>query len=179
MMKRSAILLLVALVVLPLGCSTGSDTAGDDTGQDIEWLFVQNADYVSLKDGVLTLDGISPTTLFFSDRPERVAAHGLTAEFVTFWGKGGGTDNFNDDPPNATLSIVTTEMTEDVVLTLSNPRLSGTMLQYDVTIIDGDDAVVGGPGSLFIDVVGRPLTPVSVAGTARRSTRRTVRRIAY
>ena len=174
-MTRYSMILLVTLAMIPLGCSSGDDT----TEKDAEWMFVQNADYITLKDGVLTLDGISLTTLFFSDRPERVAAYGLTSQFVTYWGKGGGTDSFEKDPPNATLSIVTKELTDDVVLTLKNPRLTGETLQYDVTIIEGDDTVEGGPGSLFIDVVGMPLTPVSVSGVARRTTRRTVRRIAY
>ncbi len=53
--------------------------------QEAQWLFVQTAESVMLKDGVLTLHGISPSTLFFSDRPERIATHGLTSEFVTFW----------------------------------------------------------------------------------------------
>ncbi len=42
------------------------------------------------------------------------------------------------------------------------------------------DSVVPLPGSLFVSeahaVIGRPLTPYSVAGVARRTTRRTIRR---
>ena len=170
-MSRYLLILLITALIVPLGCSSDKD-AGEE---NIEWLFVQNAEFITLKDNVLILEGISPSTLFFSNRPERVAAHGLTSDFVTYWGDGGGPDNFMKDPPNATLSIVTKDMVEDVVLTLKNPRLDGETLQYDVTIIDGDDSVEGGPGSLFIDVVGRPATPVSAAGAKRRR----VRRIAY
>ena len=46
-----------------------------------------------------------------------------------------------------------------------------------ISIVDA--YVEGGPCSLFVDPVGMPLTPVSVAGVARRTTRRTVRRMAY
>ena len=35
-----------------------------------------------------------------------------------------------------------------------------------------------GSSALFIDIVGRPLTPLAVAGVARRATRRTARRVA-
>jgi hypothetical protein len=164
-------LMLLALFVGPL--------AGDSKEKEIEWLFVQNARAVTLEDGVLTLDGVSPTTVFFSDRPERLAAQGLTSEFVTFWTTGGGSDNFRKDPPNATLSIVTEATAEDIVLTLTNPRLDGDTLRYDVSVIEGRDQVEGGPTSLFVDVIGMPLTPVSAAGVDRRVTRRTVRRMAY
>ena len=144
-----------------------------------EWLFVQNAQSVTLNDGVLTLTGINPTTVCFTDRPERMAALSGTQEFVEFWNQGAGKDSFEKDPPNATLSVVTESGANDVVLTLSNPVLENEALKYDVNIIEGNDMLTGGAASLFIDVIGRPLTPVSVAGVARRTRRRTVRRMAY
>jgi hypothetical protein len=88
-----------------------------------------------------------------------------------------GITQYIKDPPNATLSIVTEEMAEDIVLTLYNPRLDDETLRYDVTVIEGKDQFEGGASSLFVDVVGMPLTPISVAGVARRTTRRTVRRL--
>ncbi len=145
--------------------------------EEVEWLFVQTAESVTLKEGVLTLYGITPTTLFFSDRPERIAGHGMTAEFVTFWQQVAD-DGFGEDPPNAVLAIATSDEVDDIVLTLTDPELDGSTLRYSVTVVAGDDEVEGGPCSLFVDPVGMPLTPVSVAGTARRVTRRTVRRVA-
>jgi len=157
-------LMLVALLV-------GSNVRAAEE-KDIEWLFVQSAQKAMLKDGVLTLEGVSPTTIFFSDRPERMAGHGATSEFATFWTTGGGNDNFAKDPPNATLSVVTEGVEDEIVLTLNKAMLDGDTLRYDVTIIDGRDQVDGGPSSLFIDIVGMPLTPVSVAGVRRRAWRR-------
>jgi hypothetical protein len=52
---------------------------------------------------VLTLKGLSPTTLYFSDRPVRLAGHYRTSEFLKFWKA--GPDSFLKDPPNATLSV--------------------------------------------------------------------------
>ena len=172
-MARWQVIFIVMLIAF---AAAAEDEPGN---QKTEWLFVQNAQSVSLDDGVLTLEGIAPTTLFFSDRPERIAAHGLTSEFVTFWAEGGGSDNFRTDPPNATLSIVSEDGAEDIVLTLADPVLKGATLRYDVTVIEGRDQVEGGPCSLFVDVIGMPLTPVSAAGMDRRVTRRTVRRMAY
>ena len=146
--------------------------ADDTTPSNVDWLFVQNADSVTLENGVLTLEGISPTTLYFSDRPERITAHGSTAEFISYWGSGGGKDNFGKNPPNATLSIVTGNSADDIVVTLKNPKLDGDTLKYDVAVLDGASSVKGGPCSLFVDVIGMPLTPYSYAGAARRSVRR-------
>jgi hypothetical protein len=49
-------------------------------------LFVQNAASVEIGAGgkTLTLKGFSPTTLFFSDRPVRIAGHYRTEEYLQF-----------------------------------------------------------------------------------------------
>jgi len=52
----------------------------------------------------LTLTGVSPATIYFTDRPERIAGNMRTADFVPFWSK--GKDSFLKDPPNADISIV-------------------------------------------------------------------------
>ena len=53
-------------------------------GQEIDemnFLFVQTAENVTYKDGLLTFKQISPTTLFFTDRPDRLAGHMTTTDF--------------------------------------------------------------------------------------------------
>ena len=139
-------------------------------------LFVQNAQgFEVAADGrTLTLKGLSPTTLFFSDRPVRIAGHYLTAEYLQFWKA--GPDSFLKDPPNATLSVFETGKDElsDVVVTLRNPRLAGNNLSYDITVISGTLPKTSGPASLFIDIIGLPFTPLSFAGVARRTAYRTV-----
>jgi hypothetical protein len=139
-------------------------------------LFVQGAAGVELGGGgrTLTLKGLSPTTLFFSDRPVRIAGHYRTEEYLQFWKN--GPDSFLKDPPNATLSVFEKGKDElaDVVVTLRNPRLSGSDLTYDVTVISGTIPKAGGPASLFIDIIGLPFTPLSFAGVARRTAYRTV-----
>ena len=75
-----------------------------------------------------------------------------------------------------TLSILGGDKIEDVVVVLRDPQLKGSQLTYTVKVLDGKLPASGGASSLFIDVIGRPLTPLSVAGSARRNTRRVIRR---
>ncbi len=139
-------------------------------------LFVQNAQSVDVTaDGrTLTLKGLSPTTLFFSDRPVRIAGHYLTGEYLQFWKA--GPDSFLKDPPNATLSVFEKGKDElsDIVVTLRNPRINGNDLSYDIAVISGTLPRTSGPASLFIDIIGLPFTPLSFAGVARRTAYRTV-----
>jgi hypothetical protein len=146
--------------------------------KDVQMLFVQNAKDVAMRDGRLTLIGVSPTTIFFSDRPKRIAGHMYTEDFVLEWQKGTGPESFNTDPPNGTLSIFTEDEVIDVVVELKNPRLAGGALVYDIDVLEQDEPLPSGPVSLFIDPVGMPLTPGSVAGVRRRTRRRTRRRVA-
>jgi hypothetical protein len=44
-------------------------------GETAQYLFVQTAQTVSSEGDQLTLHNIGQTTLFFSDRPERIAGH--------------------------------------------------------------------------------------------------------
>ena len=86
---------------------------------EIEALFVQTSHAMSYDDGRLTLRTLAPTTLFFSDRPDRVTGHISSEEFVDSWDK--GPDNFASNPPNAVLSIFHTDMVSDVVVELTEP----------------------------------------------------------
>ena len=129
-------------------------------------------------DGTLTLQGLAPTTIIFSDRPERITGHIPAQEFVDSWGD--GDDSFADDPPNAVISIFSEEEIQDVVVVLSEPTLDGDQMTYKIDITDGEMPASGGPSSLFIDMIGRPASAVSVAGChrrGRRRDRRTTRRV--
>ncbi len=140
--------------------------------KEIQALFVQTAKSVVFENGKLTLNGLAPTTLYFSDRPDRVVGHITSDEFLDAWGE--GEDSFADDPPNAALSVFSHDGDEihDIVVVLKDPDLKGDEMAYNVEILDGEMPASGGPSSLFIDVIGRPLTPVSVAGARRRRRRR-------
>ena len=136
---------------------------------EIEALFVQTSHGMSYDNGKLTLHTLAPTTLFFSDRPDRVTGHITTQEFVESWDQ--GDDSFESNPPNAVLSIFHPDMVSDVVVELIDPVLGDNQLTYSVIILDGEMPAEGGPSALFIDVIGRPMSPVSVAGMHRRDRR--------
>jgi hypothetical protein len=139
---------------------TGPDADADveemrSWGADVEYMFAQSSAGVTIgDDGRITLAGVSPTTLFFSDRPYRLTGHILTDEFVANWGS--GTDSFVDNPPNALLSLFEQDAVNDVVVVLSDPTLSSGELSYAVKLTDGDLAPSDGPAGLFIDMIGRP-----------------------
>ena len=133
-----------------------------------DFLFVQNARSMTYDKGKLTLNGVSPVTIFFTDRPERIAGNMPTRVFVPFWSE--GKDSFAKDNPNANLSILEQDrVVADIVLTLARPTLKAENLTYDVKVLEGNLPAKGGPVSLFIDIIGMPLTPLSYAGVARRT----------
>jgi hypothetical protein len=138
----------------------------------IEALFVQSAHGLTTSKGSVTFHGLAHATLFFSDRPQRVVGHLTSKKFVDQWGD--GEDSFAQDPPNAVVSFLEDGDTvpEEVTMTISNPQLEGDTLTYTVDILDGMPPTRAGPCSLFIDPVGRPLSPMSVAGVRRRQRRR-------
>jgi len=138
---------------------------------EIQALYVQTAHGVTYDNGKLTLKTVAPSTLFFSDRPDRVTGHVSSEEFVQTWGD--GEDSFASNPPNAALSIFGDgEEIHDVVVELYEPVLAAGDLTYRVDVLDGELPASGGPSSLFIDVIGRPLSPVSICGVRRRERRR-------
>lgn len=98
----------------------GAETKAELDG--IESMFVQTKQRTVSVGERLTLEKLTPATLFFSDRPQRVVGHLGTADFVGLWGE--GENSFAQDPPNAVLAF------------------------------------------LFIDPLGRPLSPAQSPGWA-------------
>jgi hypothetical protein len=142
-----------------------------------ESMFVQTARGIDSDAGTLTLRGVTPSTLYFSDRPQRVVGHMSTADFVDLWGI--GDNSFAADPPNAVLSFLEpgADVPEDAVVVLTKPNLDGAGdLAYSIEVLEGTVPAHSGPVTLFIDPFGRPLSPVSVCGVRRRERRRMRRR---
>jgi hypothetical protein len=162
---------------MPDDADTLYDAINENDPQDVEYMFAQTAANVAIDgDNRITLTGVGETTLWFSDRPDRLVGHIPTSEFVASWSK--GDDNFSEDPPNALLSSFEDESVNDVVLILSDPKLNNGDLSYAAEVTEGDLASSTGPASLFIDQIGRPMTAMSVAGVRRRGRRRGRRRMA-
>jgi hypothetical protein len=108
---------------------------GKQSEKNVDVLFVQNAKNVSFSEGKLVLRGVNSVTVCFTDRPARMAGHMQTSKFVPLWSQ--GKDSFLKDNPNATLSVFSGDNVSDLVVELSNPKLSGDDLTYDTRILEG------------------------------------------
>ena len=147
-------------------------TIGQAKPEVVPSLFVLNSRGVTLKGGKLTLSGISPTAIVFADRPVRSAGHERINHIVEEWAPSNtDPDSFAKDPPNATVSAFMKAGTgiRDAVVVLKNPVVEGDRLTFDVDVLEGDLTGADGPASIFIDIIGRPATPRSFAGAARRT----------
>jgi len=179
-MKRLAfLLLLIAVVSCGQQAATGpapAQTAAESgVAVEAELLFVQEAEGVTFEGDTLTLVGVRPQVLFFTDRPQRVAGYLTFDEFLAE--VSAGADSFAADQPNATLVTLEGNEFEDVVLELvEKPVFADGNLVFKVSIIEGLPPDAAGRSALFIDTIGRPLSPGSVAGVHRRHRRREVRR---
>ena len=167
---------LICLPVLAFAQSTGNaphvplqKTIGQAKPEVVPSLIVMNSKGAALRDGKLVLTGVSLNSIIFADRPVRAAGHDLTAHVIEDWAK--GSDNFAKDPPNATVSGFSKDGggVKDAVVVLKNPKLEGDQLTFDVDVLEGDLKGADGAASIFIDIIGRPLTPMSYAGVARRT----------
>lgn len=131
-------------------------------------LFVLNSRGATLQGDTLTLIGVTPSAIIFADRPVRSAGHQPTADVIAEWGS--GDDSFAKNPPNATVSVLGKDgSVKDAVVVLRNPKLEGDKLTFNVQTLEGDLAGADGGAAVFIDIIGRPFTPMSFAGVARRS----------
>jgi hypothetical protein len=150
-------------------------TIGQARPEIVPSLFVINSRGATLKDGKLTLTGVSPNAIVFADRPVRSAGHEMTAHILEEWAPANkDNDSFAKDPPNATVSAFMKAGTgvRDAVVVLRNPVADGDRVTFDVDVLEGDLTGADGPASIFIDIIGRPATPRSFAGAARRTTYR-------
>jgi hypothetical protein len=174
MIKRRDLLLAGSVLGASLLSAASPASQPSPGGQKIDVLLVQSAKSLMYEPATrkMTLEGISPITFFFSDRPERIAGNMLTTVFVPFWAH--GKNSFLHDPPNADVSILEGDKLRQIIVVLQDPTLENDRLSYTVKVLQGDMPEQGADVSLFIDVVGMPATPVSAAGVGRRTYRRAV-----
>jgi hypothetical protein len=173
--RRQLAIALAAFIALPQAAFAQAPAKPQPVAisqQKVELLFVQNATGIAYDKakGTLRMKNIGRSTLFFTDRPVRMAGHYHTRdEFLPLWSE--GPDSFAKSPPNATLSMleVGNADLQNAVINLRNPRIQGKDLVYDITIIEGMVPQSAGDVVLFIDVLGfwrRNIRRVAVVGTA-------------
>ena len=123
-----------------------------------QFMFVQIAEDLKVDPvaSTIRLRNVGQQTIYFSDRPVRMAGHVKMSEYLWQWTPAAGKNNFSSDPPNATLSVYEPGQTDNkvAILTISNPKVDGTDLVYNYKIVEGKIPTNGGATSLFIDMVG-------------------------
>ena len=162
----------IFVIVLLLATLTLSAHAEDEA---CDMLFVQDAKAMAFDGSLLTLKDANPNIIFFCDRPVRTAGHmnrDVFMELVTE-----GANSFADNPPNAAVSIVSAkgDVTQAVVTLSKRPQVSGKDMVFPIKVIDGELPNAGETVIMFIDPIGRPMSPTSRAGVHRRHRRRAVR----
>lgn len=148
---RLLLLVFAALVVSTLALS-GTAALAEEKKGDAEYLFVQNASSGSFDGKVLTLEGVG-STLFFTDRPNRIVGHVDTARLIKEVSTGPG--SFKESPPNATISILDEKGVTNAVVVLLEPKFDGHTIAYPVKVLDGKIPASFKTASLFIDAFGR------------------------
>ena len=154
-MRSIVYALLVAAAVLA-GCAGSQAPGADPGGSQAQLMFVQSAEdlRVDANRSTLRLVKVNAQTVYFSDRPKRIAGNLTMADYLKTWKE--GRDNFNADPPNATLSVYEPGRADPtlVVVTLMKPVMDGADLLYTYKLIDGTMPANGGATSVFIDWYG-------------------------
>jgi hypothetical protein len=142
-----------------------------------DMLFVQDAKAMVFDGNRLTLKEANPNIIFFCDRPVRTAGHLTRDAFMKLVTE--GENSFADNPPNAAVSIIGAkgEVTEAVVTLSKRPQLSGNDMVFPIKVLEGELPNAGETVIMFIDPIGRPMSPTSVAGVHRRHRRRAVRHV--
>ena len=148
---------MVACAVSMVACATTSTTSSPSS-EKVQLMFVQIAEDLKVDPATSTfrLVKVNQQTLYFSDRPQRLAGHLRMAEYLEEWTAKAGKDNFGGDPPNATVSVYEPGQPDStlVVVKISRPVVEGADLIYSYKIINGTMPAKGGPTSLFIDWIG-------------------------
>ncbi len=153
-MRRMLVAALASLAVAaPAARAQAPAAAG---AAPVQLMFVQVANGLSADDATIRLVGVSPQTVWFTDRPVRDAGHITMPAFMEEWTAKAGADNFAADPPNATLSVYEPGQTSNslAVITISHPRVEGNDIVYRYKLISGAVPRSGQATTIFIDWIG-------------------------
>jgi hypothetical protein len=154
--SRRKLFALAAGGGLGLSLLAGSRAVAEDDRP--MFMFVQLASSTVVDEAAKTirLVNLSPQTLYFSDRPDRIAGHLKLDKYMAEWTAAAGADNFSADPPNAALSVYQAGKDDSsvAIIEITNPRVEGADILYDYKVIKGDGPASGGETALFIDMIG-------------------------
>ncbi len=149
---------LLAAVTMAMAAYATTSPVFAASSEAPQFMFVQIAEDVKVDPAAKTvrLVNVNQQTLYFSDRPVRIAGHVKMADYLNEWTAKAGKDNFGGDPPNAVLSVFEPGKPDNtaVAVEISHPRIDGSDLIYNYKLIEGSLPAGGGATSLFIDWIG-------------------------
>lgn len=123
--KSSKVVFVFFLSALLLLSTKGFST---EIVSGANWVFLQLVSSGSFepiegdsKHYMLTLQGVSPNMVSFTDRPARSAMAITTKAFTEKWGSDQSKNNYRENPPNASLVLSTGKFEDVVILSLENP----------------------------------------------------------
>jgi hypothetical protein len=132
----------------------------------VPMMFVQSARAMTFDGESLTLEGLSPSTLFFADRPERIVGQTTNEELLATWSE--GEDGFAQNPPSAALSILVEGEPRVTIVEFQEPRLVADAIVYKVRVLEGGPPSRGGATALLIDPSPRGAHPGAPPGPRLR-----------
>ena len=149
---------LLAAVMLSMAVCAAVSTGSAATSETPQYMFVQIAEDVKVDTAAKTirLVNVNQQTLYFSDRPVRIAGHLKMADYLKEWTAKAGKDNFGEDPPNAVLSVYEPGQPNNTaaVVEINHLKIDGSDLIYSYKLIEGSLPARGGSTALFIDRIG-------------------------
>ena len=160
MKSQIRISLLIAVALSMAACAKTPTAPSSAAGQSAapQFMFVQSAEDLKVEPAKSTfrLVKVNQQTLYFSDRPKRIAGHVKMPDYLAEWTRAAGADNFSNDPPNATLSVYERGQPDNTVtvVKITQPVIDGNDLVYGYKLIEGTMPNEGGPTALFIDWIG-------------------------
>jgi|APFre7841882724_1041349.scaffolds.fasta_scaffold94612_2 hypothetical protein len=156
-LKHAGQAFLLAAVMLSMAACATTATTSSSASDKVQLMFVQIAEDVKVDAATSTLRlvKVNQQTLYFSDRPQRIAGHIKMADYLKEWTSQAGKDNFKADPPNAVLSAYEQGKPDNTlaVVKIMNPVVDGADLIYSYKLIEGK-MPASGATSLFIDWIG-------------------------
>ena len=136
-------------------------------------MFVQSAEDLKVDPAASTLRlvKVNQQTLYFSDRPQRIAGHITMADYLKEWTAKAGKDNFGVDPPNATLSVYEPGQRDNtlVVVKITNPVVDGADLVYNYKHHRRHDARQSAARPRCSSIGSGPAAALGLASTASAS----------
>ncbi|WP_419913289.1 hypothetical protein [Hoeflea sp.] len=111
--------------------------------------YVQQASSMQFDGTTMTLQGVAPSTVFFSDRPNRLTGLVSSGQFVELWNSPDGP--FASDPPNAAVSVLGNIKDAPAIVELTSAEMDGVQVKYGVKVLSGELPASADNIALFVD----------------------------